>query len=73
MESRPGQAEDLVRIETRRPARQLACDRLPAQLNKAALARTRPGMPPTPDEGTDRSGRWPTDRLDDLRHREVHV
>jgi hypothetical protein len=73
MESRPSQAENLVRIETRRPARQLACDRLRAPLNKAALARTRPGVAPSPDEGTDRSGRWWTDRLDDLRHREVHV
>jgi hypothetical protein len=73
MESCPSQAEELVRIETRRPARQRACDRLRAPINKAALARTRPGVPPTPDEGTDRSGRWRTDRLDDLRHREVQV
>jgi hypothetical protein len=73
MESCPSQAEELVRIETRRPARQLACDLLRAPLNKAALARTGPGVPPTPDEGTDRSGRWRTARLDDLRHREVQV
>jgi hypothetical protein len=73
MESCPSEAEDLVRTETRRPARQLACDRLRAPVNKAALARARSGVAPTPDEGTDRSGRWRTDRLDDLRHREVHV